>query len=165
MVPGSQAEQDLDATVFWNYVDLRFRNHLPWRVETELTATELVVRIRAMSGSLPQELPAPSPLPAPRALPSGDCLTCGMTGCFRHPSAVKENAPALGHSAFLLDARWPEFDRWCAEHSRPGDRWFTPMDGSKWHKPNYQWSAPVGIALRHATLAALRRSWSQRRLS
>ncbi len=164
VVPGSQAEQDLDATVFWNYVDLRFRSHLPWRIETELTATELVVRIRAISGALAQETPAPSPLSTPRALPSGDCLTCSMTGCFRHPSAVKENAPALGHSAFLLDARWPEFDRWCAEHSRPGDRWFTPMDGRKWRKPNYQWSAPVGIAVRQATFAALRRSWNQRRL-
>ena len=38
------------------------------------------------------------------------------------------------------------------------------MDGRKWHKPNYQWSAPVGLAVRHATLAALRRSWNQRRL-
>jgi hypothetical protein len=164
VVPGSQAEQDLDATVFWNYVDLRFRSHLPWRIETELTATELVVRIRVLAGPSLQKTPAPLRFPTPRALPSGDCLTCGMTGCFRHPSAVRENAPALGHSTFLLDARWPEFDRWCANHSRPGDRWFTPMDGGKWRKPNYQWSAPAGIALRHATLTALRRSWSQRRM-
>ena len=164
VVPGSQAERDLDATVFWNYVDLRFRSQLPWRIEVELTATELVVRIRATSGSTPRENPAPMVFAAPRALPSGDCLTCGMTGCFRHPSAVRENAPSLGHSAFLLDARWPEFDRWCAEHSRHGDRWFTPMDGAKWRKPNYQWSAPEDMTIRHATLAALRRSWNQRRL-
>ncbi len=164
VVPGSQAEQDLDATVFWNYVDLRFRGRLPWRIETELTANEIVVRIRSMSGAPAQEAKTTLPFPTLRALPSGDCLTCGMIECFRHPSAVKENAPALGHSAYLLDARWPEFDRWCAEHSRPGDRWFTPMDGRKWRKPNYQWTAPVGIAMRHATLAALRRSWNQRRL-
>jgi hypothetical protein len=164
VVPGSQAERDLDATVFWNYVDLRFRSHLPWRIEVELTATELVVSMRAASGSRQPETPVPMRFAAPRALPPGDCLTCGTTGCFRHPSAVKDNAPSLGHSAFLLDARWPEFDRWCAEHSRPGDRWFTPMDGGKWRKPNYHWSVPDGIAVRHATPAALRRSWNQRRL-
>jgi hypothetical protein len=164
VVPGSQAEQDLDATVFWNYVDLRFRSHLPWRIEVELTATELVVRIRALSGLPQKETPAPPRFPTPRPLPSGDCLTCGITGCFRHPSAMRGNAPSLGHSAFLLDARWPEFDRWCAEHSRSGDRWFTPMDGARWRKPNYQWSVPEGTTLRHATLAAMRRSWSQRRL-
>jgi hypothetical protein len=164
VVPGSQAEQDLDATVFWNDVDLRFCGRLPWRIETELTATELLVRIRAISGPRQQETPALLMLGVQRVLPSGDCLSCGMTGCFRHPSAVRENAPALGHSAFLLDSRWPEFDRWCEEHSRPGDRWFTPMDGGKWRKPNYQWSAPVGNLVSHATLAALRRSWNQRRL-
>lgn len=164
VIEGSLAEQNLDATVFWNYVDLRFRSHLPWRIETELTATELVVRIRTVSGSPQTENPPPLILSTPRALPNGDCLTCGMTACFRHPSAVRENAPALGHSAFLLDSRWPEFDRWCAEHSKSGDRWFTPMDGIRWRKPNYQWLAPQGIAVRHATLAALRRSWHQRRL-
>lgn len=161
VVPGSQAERGLDATVFWNYVDLRFRSHQPWRIEVELTATELVVRMRARSGA---HRHAPPPMGAPRALPSGDCLTCGMTGCFRHPSAVKENAPSSGHSAFLLDSRWPEFDRWCARHSRPGDRWFVPMDGRKWRKPNYQWTPPEESVLRHATLAALRRSFNQRRI-
>ena len=164
VVPGSQAEQDLDATVFWNYVDLRFRSHKPWRIEVELSASDLVVRIRAATQDKPSQTPALLRSAPPRALPSGDCLTCGMVECFRHPSAVKENAPALGHSAFLLDARWPEFDHWCSDHSRPGDHWLTPMDGSKWRKPNYQWSAPAGTMLRHATFAALRRSWNQRRL-
>ena len=164
VVPGSQAEQDLDATVFWNYVDLRFRSQLPWRIEVELTTTDLVVRIRALSDLPQKEVSAPPRFSTPRPLPSGDCLTCDMTGCFRHPSAVKGNAPSLGHSTFLLDSRWPEFDRWCAAHSRPGDRWFTPMDGARWRKPNYQWSVVEGTTLRHATLAALRRSWSQRRL-
>lgn len=165
VVPGSQAERDLDATVFWNYVDLRFRGNQPWRIEIELTASELVVRLRA-----PEEAPPPvetsgTARPStPREMPSGDCLTCGMIECFRHPSAVAAHAPALGHSAFLLDSRWPEFSRWCADHARQGDRWFTPLDGGKWRKPNYQWAVPAGSPVRHATYAALRRSWSQRRL-
>lgn len=164
VIAGSQAERDLDATVFWNYVDLRFRGHLPWRIEVELTDSDLVVRIRMVSGFPQREETEDPAVSRPRALPNGDCLTCGMTACFRHPSAVGKNAPALGHSAFLLDSRWPEFDRWCAGHTQPGDRWFTPLDGIRWHKPNYQWSVPEGIAVRHATLAALRRSWRQRRL-
>jgi hypothetical protein len=164
IVAGSQAEQDLDATVFWNYVDLRFRGALPWRMEVELTAAELVVRIRSLSAEKAGASVPATPLPMPRVLPSGDCLTCGMFECFRHPAAVKAHAPAMGHSAFLLDAKWPEFDRWCGEHARPGDRWFTPMDGKKWRKANYQWSAPDGVVTRHATVAALWRSWRMRRL-
>ena len=36
LVPGSMGEKDLDATVFWNYVDLRFRAPFDWRLEVEL---------------------------------------------------------------------------------------------------------------------------------
>lgn len=162
VVPGSDAERDLDATVFWNYVDLRFRHDRAWRIEVELTAADLVVRIRA-----PKHAPADKPAEAvrpkvARPLPSGDCLTCGMVQCFRHPSAT--DAPALGHSAFLLDSRWPEFDQWCSEHARPGDAWFTPMDGWKWKKPNYQWTIPENAPASHGTIAALHRSFRQRRL-
>jgi len=44
-VPGSNAEQGQDATVFWNYVDLRFRASLPWSLRVEMTSSELVVQI------------------------------------------------------------------------------------------------------------------------
>ena len=37
----------VDATVFWNYVDLKLRARHAWRLEVEITATELVLRIRA----------------------------------------------------------------------------------------------------------------------
>ncbi|MCW1923938.1 VanW family protein [Luteolibacter arcticus] len=163
VVPGSLAEKDLDATVFWNYVDLRFRSSAPWRLEVELTAADLIVRIRsARDGSV--KAAAPVAEPSPRSAPSGDCLTCGMLTCFRHPAATAAHAPSLGHSAFLLDARWPEFDRWCRGHSREGDRWLVPLDGRRWKKPNYQWSPPPGVTTERATLQALLRSWRQRRL-
>jgi hypothetical protein len=163
ILAGSAAEQDLDATVFWNYVDLRFRGEQAWRIEVELTAAELVVRLRSAGSPRPQPAQAPSPK-APRPAPSGDCLTCGMLACFRHPAATAAHAPALGHSAFLLDARWPEFDAWCRGHSREGDRWLTPLDGRRWQKPNYQWSPPPGVSTRHATVDTLLRSFRQRRL-
>lgn len=164
ILPGSSAEQDLDATVFWNYVDLRFRGDVPWRVEIELSAADLIVRIRSPRGAVGKAAtPAASPAIA-RAAPSGDCLTCGMVECFRHPAATAAHAPALGHSAFLLDACWPEFDRWSRGHSREGDKWFTPLDGRRWKKPNYHWSPPPGVTTRHATLTTLLRSFRQRRL-
>lgn len=162
VVPGSSAEQNLDATVFWNYVDLRFRSDTAWRIEAELSASELIIRIRS-TGTSKVVVAAPSPAPA-RQAPSGDCLTCGMLECFRHPAATAAHAAALGHSAFLLDGVWPEFDRWCRGHSREGDRWLTPLDGRRWKKANYQWSPPPGVTTRHATLATLLRSFRQRRL-
>lgn len=163
VIPGSAAEKNLDATVYWNYVDLRFRGDVAWRLEVELTASDLVVRIRSA-----RETPAKAVTPiagvSARPAPSGDCLTCGMVSCFRHPAATAAHAPSLGHSAFLLDARWPEFDRWCRGHSREGDRWLVPLDGRRWNRPSYQWSPPPGVTTARATLQALLRSWRQRRL-
>ncbi len=163
VIPGSAAEKNLDATVFWNYVDLRFRSDVAWRVEVELTAADLVVRIRSAREG-PAKPAAPVADAPPRPAPSGDCLTCGMLSCFRHPAATAAHAPSLGHSAFLLDARWPEFDRWCRSHSREGDRWLVPLDGRHWNRPGYQWSPPPGVITGRATFQALLRSWKQRRL-
>ncbi len=164
---GSPLADEQDATIFWNYVDLRFRAPFAWRLETRLTATDLVVSIRAVvDSSLPRK-PAPPPngkgVPV-RADADGDCLTCGVTSCFRHPSANHHHAPAQGHTAWLLEGMWPEFDAWCRLHSHPGDRWLTPLDGQRWKKPNYAWNPPAGTKIYYATSLTLLRSWRQRRL-
>ncbi len=167
MLPGTALPPERDATVFWNYVDLRFRAPFAWRIEARLTATELVISIRSSEGSAISKKAKPpvaaAGLPT-RAAAEGDCLTCGVTSCFRHPSANKDNAPTAGHTAWLLDGVWPEFNDWCQRHSRVGDRWLTPLDGVRWKKPNYAWSVPVGVKMRHATVETLWRSLRQRRL-
>lgn len=166
-LPGSPLSPDRDATIFWNYVDLRFRSPVAWRLEARLTATELIVSIRAASSSSagvkPRAKILPKGLPT-RATAEGDCLTCGVTTCFRHPGANRDHTPAQGHTAWLLDGRWPEFDSWAQLHARPGDRWLTPLDGHRWGKPNYGWTPPPGITVRHSTIPTLLRSWRQRRL-
>jgi vancomycin resistance protein VanW len=48
IVPGSRADASRDATVFWNYVDLRFRSPYPFRIEARLTRGELRLAIRAL---------------------------------------------------------------------------------------------------------------------
>lgn len=166
-LPGTPLPPERDATVFWNYVDLRLRAPFAWRVSAVLTADKLVVSILAdaSAGSM-RKIPLPSPAPgAPvRSAADGDCLTCGMITCFRHPSATKAHTPAAGHTAFVLEGRWPEFDEWCCRHSKPGDRWLTPLDGHRWKKPGYAWSPPEGVPAVHATFETLRRSWKQRHL-
>lgn len=163
LVPGSMGERDLDATVFWNYVDLRFRAPFQWRLEVELEATHLIVRVRADRPGEERKVVV-IPEPVLREAASGDCLTCDQTACFRHPSATAAHGPSQGHSAFLLDARWPEFDRWCAGHSREGDHWLTPLDGRRMKKANYAWSPPESSRVQHATFRTFMRSLRQRRL-
>ncbi|MGJ7606035.1 VanW family protein [Variovorax sp. LT1R20] len=117
----------VDATVFWNYVDLKLRAKHAWRLEVELTSDELVLRIRARS---PLAMPAvpmalrrageegastAAPLPLARG-----CLSCDQTACFRHRSlpAVAQQ----GRTAVLLDAWTPEFARYLGEHHAGADR-------------------------------------------
>src|SRR5215208_5560448 len=46
-VPGSRAALQRDATVFWNYVDLRFRSRKAFRIEARLTSDHLEVVFQA----------------------------------------------------------------------------------------------------------------------
>lgn len=77
---GSLARIGRDATVFWNYVDLRLRAHLPWRLEIRLTDSQLQVRIRCAQ-KLPCGPIAPAE-PSP-ATPLNSCASCGVGSCFR----------------------------------------------------------------------------------
>ncbi len=165
-LPGEPLPPERDATLFWNYVDLRFRAATAWRIEARLTESELVISLRTAGTAEPvtSEIPPGESGSPTRAAADGDCLTCGVITCFRHPSANRDHAAATGHSVFLLDGKWPEFDAWCRLHSRPGDRWLTPLDGRRWKKPNYAWSPPTGTPIRHATWETLVRSWRQRKL-
>jgi hypothetical protein len=97
-----------DATIFWNYVDLRFRSRMPILFECSLTGTALVVRAcgsrlestRVHSVTADLERVASPP---PSALQS--CFTCNQKDCLRHIG----EPPADARAAFLLDEYQPEF--------------------------------------------------------
>lgn len=88
-VPGSATAAGRDATVAWNYVDLRFRPKTELTLEVRLTAEHLVVALRgdiAPASERPLNLQG---LQAPPNRSIGDdhaCDTCGREECFRHPS-------------------------------------------------------------------------------
>lgn len=82
IVPGSAAEAGRDATVFWNYVDLRFRpRHNLW-LEVVLTKEELVVRLHGSPPDRDARQPASSAACA--TITARSCETCGEATCFRH---------------------------------------------------------------------------------
>jgi hypothetical protein len=95
VVPGSHAEAGRDATVFWNYVDLRWRAPQAFRIEASLDRDQLVVRFRAgavrfRSDAVRREktrtLHALQTNTVTNSTPhaDGDCTTCGVLDCFRH---------------------------------------------------------------------------------
>lgn len=157
VVPGSLAERGLDATVFWNYVDLRFRAPVDCVLDVSLDATHLHVRLRARdAASVATPRTTVSDIDASRDQDHAhDCIGCAQTDC------IEYIAPAIqaGHTAWLLDEVWPEFDRWMAKRARAGDRVSLPMDGKRRGRPAYAWSVaelPEVEVREHAALAAAR---------
>jgi len=160
-LPGVTPNPRRDATIFWNYVDLRFKVPAPMRIEAKLDHTHLIIRFLSETPAPLHSVSFPS---STQPATSGDCLSCGETSCFRHPSANAANPHREAHAAYLLDALMPEFNQWCASQSQSGDQWLLPLDPRRWRKANYAWTPPDHARKTFATLPTLLRSWRSRRL-
>jgi hypothetical protein len=159
VIPGSLAEVGRDATVFWNYVDLRFRAPAAFRIEADMDAEHLTIRFRAEAAA-----ESTAPATAPHAVGNGpnNCLSCNVVQCFRHVAA---EGRAAGHTAFLLDGYLPEFDGYIQSIRRADDALYVPLDGRRFRKPGYAWSTEGFGRVRASTVATLFRAWKSRRLA
>lgn len=133
----------IDATVFWNYVDLKLRARHAWRLEVELTDSELVLRIRARSpptaAAAPLVLRRANAADAPAALPlARGCLSCDQAACFRHRPRV--DVEPQGRTAVLVDGWTPEFARYLhAAHPQAERMQPVPLRLAFWRRPATGW--------------------------
>ncbi len=154
-VPGAQGR---DATVAWNYVDLRFAAPRAMMLRVVVERDELVVRLLA---STPSIVPSPETLRVSASPQEGgeettahSCGTCEQTRCFRH-----EHAPApAGRTAYLVDENWPELRAYVARGRGDGDVLALPLDGARWRAGRYAWETDGFARVVPATAAALARS-------
>jgi len=162
-VPGSSAAIDRDATVFWNYVDLRFRAVNELQLTVELTESELFIRLHSVANRSAHSATqlAPESSTDPSLVES--CETCGATACFRHPTAAA--LPQRTGTAWIVDAFQPEHDAWMATNRTSIDSLLLPLDSSRWGCGPYRWTSRGFVAVHQAVFAMLRRSWISRRLS
>lgn len=153
LVPGSRAAAGRDATVFWNYVDLRFRSPAAFRIEARLTGAELEIRFRSAAAAASGVVVA---FPALREA-ANDCVGCAQEDCSHHlpKGAEMTRRP----TAWLVDGAWPEFTALLRAQAGPEDRLFLPM---RW-RSRYAWPELQGGESR-ATLVALARARALRRL-
>ena len=86
VVPGSAAAVGRDATVAWNYVDLRFASACDLRLEAKVEQDDLLIRLVGGIGAAVRRLYAPDrgsatddDGPAPRS-----CGTCEEVSCHLH---------------------------------------------------------------------------------
>jgi hypothetical protein len=153
VIKGSLAERGRDATVYWNYVDLKFKSEHSFRIEAFLTKDQLIVRFR---GQKPALKVRPKGL-QPKADLVHNCYTCNQTDCFRNEPATADQV-TFGKTAWLVDEFWPEYNQYLRQHSASDDMLLIPLDGTKWRKANYAWATAGFSAVKSSTLTALRRA-------
>ena len=152
LIEGHQPTAPEDATVAWNYVDLRLQSEVDFRVEVELTTTELVVRIRTPKPSVKIPLSIQSDAVEERPVARG-CLTCHETTCFRHIAKIPDSSP---QTVFLLNETSPELNLWLRQHPN-STQWWHP-----WSSPRNRmsaWQPPTPSVSKVAYRAAIRRLW------
>ncbi|MBK9155475.1 MAG: VanW family protein [Chloracidobacterium sp.] len=161
IVAGSLAEKDRDATVFWNYVDLRFRSEQPLRIEARLDEKDLIVRFRGekLNGSRPHQIRR---IAVHNDTPAS-CATCEMGDCHRVVDAAEHRD--FGKTAYLVDEFSPEFDT-LIQGSRTGkDVLLLPLDGKRFRKGNYAWTIRGFGSVKQSLLVTAVRSYRSRKLA
>ncbi len=163
VVSGSLAEQGRDATVFWNYVDLRFKSSTDFRIEVELDAENLILRFRGKKQTAKTWVTISRDNKAKPA-EIGSCATCGVNDCFR---VVKPNENLLdfGRTAFLIDEFSPEFDEYIQHQRTEKDLLLIPLDGKRFKKANYAWSTNGFKQTNQSFFVTAIRSYKSRRLA
>jgi len=118
-VPGSAAALGRDATVAWNYVDLRFEAPRAMQLSVKLGARDLTVSLLARDAMPARAGETAAPIRAPALRDADSCAACDQTHCFLHEKG--RGALAVGRAAFLVDEAWPEFADYLAAVRKPHD--------------------------------------------
>ncbi len=163
IIPGSAAEHGRDATVFWNYIDLRFRSPHAFRIEATMDATTLTIRLRGRSEKTVRPLPVvlPPPPSSAHSAPPQSCASCDVHDCFRHTKPQS----TTGRTAYLVDGYWPEFDSYLQQSHGDHDMLLLPLDGRAFKKEAYAWNTNGFPNIHKHTLWTLLRSARSRRLA
>jgi hypothetical protein len=163
VVAGSLAEKGRDATVFWNYVDLRFQSPNDFRIEAELTAKHLIIRFRATKKNEKPVSISPRQVFSILNNQPNSCMTCGVGECFR--SEKVDTSIEFGQTAFLVDEFSPEFDNHIQQTRQTKDFLFIPLDGKRFKKANYAWSTEGFAKTKQSFFVTAWRSYQSRRLA
>ncbi|QNR23849.1 VanW family protein [Croceimicrobium hydrocarbonivorans] len=161
VIKGSLAEKDRDATVKWNYIDLRFKAPFDFRIEVKLTADKLIVSFKSAEASVESNAKRTA---LRHSSLINDCYSCGNVACFKHPKQEPEKAETAS-SCFILDERWPEFDQYIQSIKRESDSFILPLAPNKVvSSDRYKWRAAQNHKkTRYNSLASIARAVQLRR--
>jgi hypothetical protein len=157
VVTSSTAEFGRDATVAWNYVDLRFKSECDLLLQVKLDTASLTV---SLSGAALETITAtrlPEFVSASLKI-ARSCDTCGETSCLRH-SSVPQSSKCV---AFVVDGAWPEFRDFVAASRQTEDLIALPLDGRRLGLARYGWNTEGFAKVIEAPIATLQRALAWR---
>lgn len=117
IVKGSLAEQNRDATVKWNYVDLRFSSDTDFQIIIEMNDENLIVTHKGNKKIT--EFKNFTYLPNLKASPLNDCLSCRNTDCY----ICNTNSNVFNEQSitYVLDEKWAEYEDYINSKIREQD--------------------------------------------
>lgn len=160
VIAGSLAESGRDATVFWNYVDLRFRPHRDAYVTARLDSEDLIVEFRGEKIDVKTLYQINRTVNISNA---NSCATCGVDDC--HRVMKPQPGKIFGKTAFLVDEYSPEFDKYILSTRTADDVLCVPLDGKRFKKGNYAWSMDGFAKTNQSLLVTAVRSYRSRKLA
>lgn len=156
VIKGSLAEQDRDATVKWNYVDLRFKSTHSFRIEIDITADKLIVKFRSIEkNSSTVDSNSKVSLQSSKL---NDCYSCGNFECFKHPdrTSIKQERAI---TTFILDDKWSEYDNYIKAISTDKDFFIVPLFKNKFIRTNrYDWTIKNSKNVKATSFVAIQRA-------
>ncbi len=162
VIPGSVAALGRDATVAWNYVDLRFAPDRDMRLTVRMDKARLIVALTGRAAIAPVTRPVPAEAMPPSVI-ARSCASCGETACHMHRREMRMRTAPDGRSVFLVDEAWPEFQDYVRAARQPVD-WFGCPLARRWAVDLFarRFDAPVAavrrsLGIRWAKSAAARR--------
>lgn len=162
IISGSLAEQNRDATVFWNYIDLRFRSPNAFRIEAFLGKDHLTIRFRSRAKKQSFFQISKNGNQNPNEKLPNSCATCGVESCFR---SLKPTVKDFGKTAFLVDEYSAEFDEYIQKTRKKTDEIYLPLDGKRFRKANYAWNTNGFSKAKQSFLITAVRSYRSRKLA
>jgi hypothetical protein len=138
VIKGSLAEKDRDATVKWNYIDLRFKSSFDFRIEIELTSDKLIVTFKSKQKNLKSN---DNKFDLRQLNKLNDCYSCGNFSCFKHPdrTSIKQE---IATTTFILDEKWPEYDKFVSKTATKSDNFIIPLKKNRFFKTDrYSWTS------------------------
>ncbi len=130
-----------DATVFWNYVDLRFRTDGggACRITVELSADELRGAFScSVRDQIRVPLVSPSSLPAADARATESCETCGMDRLLPARPPQRPCRDTRARCGWLMRFL-PEIDGWMMADRMAADMLLLPLASRRLRLGPYRW--------------------------